>query len=282
MTKQKTIIEALVLQVEPMNEVFIKGEFEKFLEKVQEWKDEIEGLVVTDDTQTDKMKMSKKARLELRKVRTGAKKKKDELKQESLAYGKAVQSVYNTIESEIKPLEEALLANEKFVENKIQAKIDARKDERILIISTDGLTEYFDAETLGRFDDDEFEVLYTSAKKKKEAAEAKEKASQFALEEVARLNKEAFIRKAKIQALELENQKQKNVNTQMKKEVVVMKQNRTHVAPDVAGFATEKKEDELTTLFDAIRLHYHKATTSEKKKAGIVTLLNKILTWLNK
>ena len=57
---QKTIIEALVLSVEPQNEVFIKGEFEAFLDKIQEWKDNIEGLVVTDDTQTDKMKMSKK------------------------------------------------------------------------------------------------------------------------------------------------------------------------------------------------------------------------------
>jgi hypothetical protein len=259
---QKTIIEALVLQVEPQNEVFIKGEFEAFLDKVQEWKDNIEGLVVTDDTQTDKMKMSKKARLELRKVRTSAKKKKEELKKESLAYGKAVQSVFNTIEAEIKPLEEALQANEDFVKNKIQAKIDARRDERMMIVEADGLNEYFSQlEVLGTFDDDEFELLYVSAKNKKEASDAKEKEQQEALVEVARLKKEAEERKVQIENLEKEN--------------VVMKQNRVHVAPDVPSFQIE---DKLQPLFDAIRTHYQDA--SEKRKAGVVTLLNKILTWL--
>jgi hypothetical protein len=266
MENKKTIIEALVLQVEPQNEIFIKGEFENFLEKVQEWKDEIEGLVVTDETQTDKMKMSKKARLELRKVRTGAKKKKEELKKESLAYGKAVQSVYNTIENEIKPLEEALSANENFVKNKIQAIIDGRRDERIIIISTDGLTGYFSPETIGTFEEDEFEILYISAKKKKQAAEAKEKEQIAAVAEVARLNKEAATRKAKIEALETENKEMKI-------------QQREHIAPNVPSFSVEKKEDELETLFGFIREHYN--IESDKKKAGIVTLLNKIITWLN-
>tara|TARA_R110000796_G_scaffold101494_1_gene210182 strand:- start:1122 stop:1910 length:789 start_codon:yes stop_codon:yes gene_type:complete len=261
MKAQKTIIEALVLSVEPQNEVFIKGEFEAFLDKVQEWKDNIEGLVVTDDTQTDKMKMSKKARLELRKVRTSAKKKKEELKKESLAYGKAVQSVFNTIEAEIKPLEEALQANEDFVKNKIQAKIDARRDERMMIVEADGLNEYFTLEFLGTFDDDEFELLYKSAKNKKEASDAKEKAQQEALVEVARLTKEAEVRKVKIEKLEKEN--------------VVMKQNRVHITPDVPSFQIE---DKLQPLFDAIRTHYQDA--SEKRKAGVVTLLNKILRWL--
>ena len=54
-----------------------------------------------------------------------------------------------------------------------------------------------------------------------------------------------------------------------------MKQNRVHITPDVPSFQIE---DKLQPLFDAIRKNYQDA--SEKRKTGVVTLLNKILRWL--
>ena len=152
----------------PQNELYIQSEFEKFLENIQDWKSKVEGLRVTDDSQTDKMEMAKVGRLALVKVRTGAKKKKDQLKAESIAYGKAVQGVYNTIEAEIKDLELSLLNNEKFTEFNI-------RDNRMVIVDADGLEEYFSEKTIGTLTEDEFEDAYRSAIIHKEAREKQEK-----------------------------------------------------------------------------------------------------------
>lgn len=144
------------------NSLYIKGEFENFKDQLQEWKEKAGGLVVTDESQTDLMKASKVARLALVKVRTSAKKKKDELKAEALAYNKAVQETYNFIESEIKGLEEHLKANECFVEIQEEKRLNAIAEPRAEAIRAEGLDRYL--QPCSHLDDDVFEVLFQKAK----------------------------------------------------------------------------------------------------------------------
>ena len=246
------------------NELYIQSEFEQFIQLVNEWKKKVETLVVTDESQTDFMKMAKTGRLALRKVRTDADKKRKELKEEALQYGNAVQGVYKTIEDEIRPLEQHLLEQEKFVEYKEQARLEQVAEERWLIIENEELIDWLEASP--QLDDDMFEVLFVKAKKKKEDHFKKIKEQEEAVERVKVLEAEAQERKAKIEAIEQENKKLTEANR---------KQERS-TEPEATGFNIEKKDDEIETLFLVIRSYYDRGT----KRKGIIKLLNKIVTWL--
>lgn len=106
--------------LEPETVAMLKKNFLPFLEQAREWKSRAKGLVVTDAGQTREMKMAREARLALREIRVNADKARKALKADALAYGRAVQGVYNTIEAAIKPIEEYLMEQEQFIE--IQAK----------------------------------------------------------------------------------------------------------------------------------------------------------------
>lgn len=108
-TKEKTnelikVVDASGLESQTGN--YIKEKFLPFFDQAEEWKEKAESLIITDVAQTHEMKMAREARLALREIRVEANKKRIELKQDSLLYGKAVQGVYNVIEDLI-----ALLKN---------------------------------------------------------------------------------------------------------------------------------------------------------------------------
>lgn len=104
----------------------INAAFNPFAAQINEWKELVAKLKVTSVEQVDEMKQARDGRLALQKVRTGADKKRKELKEESNKYNKAVQEVYNWIESEIKPMEEYLELQEKFKEVQ-EAKMKAER-----------------------------------------------------------------------------------------------------------------------------------------------------------
>ncbi len=102
--------------VEPQTATTLKESFLPFFEQAEEWKRKAEALVVTDATQVHDMKMARTARLALKEIRVNADKKRKELKEDSLRYGKAVQGVYNVIEYLIAPIEKHLEDQEKYAE----------------------------------------------------------------------------------------------------------------------------------------------------------------------
>jgi len=110
--------------VEQSTAIELSNAFGPFLVQAAEWKEKAESLVVTDVSQVKEMADAREARLALQKVRTSADKKRKELKEESLRYGKAVQDVYNLIEGTIKPIEEHLHLQEKFAEIQRQKEVD--------------------------------------------------------------------------------------------------------------------------------------------------------------
>lgn len=128
-----------VLEVEAINGLAlttkdaIQTAFLPFAQQFEEWKEKAGQIIVSDVSQIEEMKAAREARLALVKVRTGADKVRQELKAESLKYGKAVQEVYNKIEASITPIEQYLEAQEKFkevVEAKERAeKLNARMEQ---------------------------------------------------------------------------------------------------------------------------------------------------------
>lgn len=108
----------------------LQKNFNPLFDKAQEWKNKAESLTVTDESETEKMEEAKKARLELKKIRTNADKIRKDLKQESLLKGKAIDGMFNIIKYLVVPLEEHLEKQEKFVEIKEKERLDALEEKR--------------------------------------------------------------------------------------------------------------------------------------------------------
>ncbi len=158
-----------------------------FLYQANDWREKAEALVVTDETQTDLMKQAREARLALRSIRVEADKVRKNLKEDSLRYGKAVQSVYNLIEENISPIEKHLETQEKFVEVQERKKMLALLEERQAIVNNSELRAFVpDAfyTTLGAIGEEDFASLMEGATLKfKAKAEAERDAKQKAQEE---------------------------------------------------------------------------------------------------
>jgi hypothetical protein len=108
----------------------IVARFVQFMEQIAEWETKAKTLVVTDVAQIEEMRQAREARLILKNIRVDADKVRKELKEDSLRYGRAVQSVYNAIESRIVPIEDHLMNQEKFAEFEERKRLSALRTTR--------------------------------------------------------------------------------------------------------------------------------------------------------
>lgn len=148
-----------------------------FLNEAKGWEKKAQALVVTDVSQTKEMAEARTARLELKKIRTGAEKIRVELKERSIREGKMIDGVANIIKGIIIPIEEHLEKQEKFSE-----ELEKTRKEKILAERTVVLQK-FESDpalyNLKEMSDEAFAKLATDLeiafKAKKEAAEKAEK-----------------------------------------------------------------------------------------------------------
>lgn len=179
--------------MEPGTVALLKGRFLPFLEQAREWKQRAQGLVVTDESQVREMRMAREARLALREIRINADKARKEMKADALAYGRAVQGVYNTIEAAIKPIEEHLFQQEQFVEIQAQKRREELNAERQGIAGP--LMNWIDVDLpfnnapWAHFTESEFRQIVHAALSAKDAEEAE--AARLEAERLAREKAEA-------------------------------------------------------------------------------------------
>lgn len=139
-----------------------------------------EGRAITVTEEDDKVGMQKarELRLRLRQHRIVIEKKHDELKADSLAYGRAVDLVQRVALEQIKPVEEHLLLQEKYAETKAQERRQTRIAERTALLAayTDDPGSYHFAD----LDDEQFDLVLAGAKAKHDERVAAEKAAEDA------------------------------------------------------------------------------------------------------
>lgn len=146
-------------------------------------------IVVNGEDDTDNMAKARTTRLALRQHRIEIEKKHDELKADSLAYGKAVDLVQRHALEKIKPVEQYLQLQEKYAETKQEERRQARLAER-----TAKLTPYVDDVSVYNYadmGDDAFELLLDQVKDAHEKKIAAEKAAAEAEEKERREREEA-------------------------------------------------------------------------------------------
>jgi hypothetical protein len=97
---------------------------------VANYQKQINAIVVTSIQDTQQMQEAGTLRKEIQKIRTSAEKVKKALKEDALAYNKAVDSVWNKIKTSAQDLEEQLKQKEKFAEIQEEKRILQITNER--------------------------------------------------------------------------------------------------------------------------------------------------------
>ena len=187
--------------------------FEKFMLDQAKWKQKVTAIKVKTITDVEAMKAAKELRITLRDIRVGAEKLKKELKADALAYNKAIDFCYNSIANMTKPLEEELLAKEKYAENLEKERLDKVKVERLTRLAP-FTTQDTDSEiaNLAEMSEADFEDILAGRQSRYEIAQAE---ARLAEQQAQEAREAEAIEKAKLQAenLKLKEQvKKQSVN----------------------------------------------------------------------
>lgn len=210
----------------------LKDSFVPLLDQAEEWKAKALSLVVTDESQKEEMAQAREARLVLRDIRIAADKKRVELKQESILYGKAVQGMYDIIKFVVVPPEKHLQKQEDFVKIQEEKRREKLKEDRLSELEP---YSQFIPHGLdwGTMDEEDYHNIIGGAKlRKKDEEDAIKKAEEIRLaEEKRKVGEQEKIRK--------ENEKLKKerevLEVQRKKEKAAAKRDE----------ARRKKEQEI-------------------------------------
>jgi len=141
----------------------LRDAFAPMFTAAKQWQQRVDGLVVTDISQTLEMKLARESRLALKEIRCNAERQRKKLKEESLRRGKAIDGIYNVLEYLVTPLEEQLLAMEQFAERKEQARLDAQLVERKSALAYYG-QQVFEDKTLREMGDEAYNEMLEGAR----------------------------------------------------------------------------------------------------------------------
>jgi hypothetical protein len=164
-----------ILQVDAINGLAVATQAEilkaflPYAQQFNELKEKAKEIQVTDVTQTDLIKAAGEARKAFKKIRTGADSVREDLKRESLQYGRAVQDVYNKFKSQCEPIEAYLEQQEKFAELKAAEERNRIIAERMDIVKD---FPHVTSDMIINLDPESFEIFVEGLKDRKAKAEA--------------------------------------------------------------------------------------------------------------
>jgi hypothetical protein len=142
-------------------------QFEEYFSAVSACAEKVGGLEIVDVSQKEEMKLARSIRLELKRIRVAAEKRKKELKDGILKEGRFIDATYNLIADATKPVETDLLEKENFAKRK-----EAERKAAILLQRLDALKPY-DVDTqfidVGEMTDDNFKLFLEKSKSEYEA-----------------------------------------------------------------------------------------------------------------
>lgn len=246
--EEKTLqIIAPVLQTElisPKLSETILQNFQQFFEEIGRYEEEAKSLEVIDENEVDKMKRARELRLTISKIRIEAEKKRKFLKEDYLRGGRAIQGVYNIIESLTIPIEKHLEQQEKFKELLEQKRKLEITEKRLNLLSefVDDTSVY----NLAEMSEAGFQELLNASKI---AREQKLKAEKDAEDERIRIQKEID---AENERIRIENEKlkadakkrEKELEDERKKQAEILKKEQEAKAKIEAELEEKRKADE--------------------------------------
>ena len=216
--------------VEASTGKFLEEQFLPMFKEAEKWKKKALSLVVTDASQVKDMATAREARLDLKRIRVNADKKRIALKQNSLRERKAIQGVYNVIDYLITPIEVHLYKQEKFVELIEAERLAELKAKRLL-----ELEPYWNFVPLGidlrNMKEEDYQKIFKGAKMQRQAELDKE-----ALEEQKRF--------ADQKAKEVEQERIRLENIQLRKDAEAKEKEREKERLEEKKIADQKLAEE--------------------------------------
>ncbi len=221
----------------------------------------------------ESMKAARETRLHLKNIRVEVEKKRKELKEDSLRYGRAIDGVANILKQMIEPIENYLLKQEEFAIEQERVRLRElvmQRESELLQLEVD--TTHFD---LSNMAEDAFSQLLTVSKiafnmKKKAEAEAeeqrisKEKAEQIERERIQKENEDLKKQQA-IRDIELAAERKKFEDARLKREQEIEKKIKEEADRREAELARIEKE-RIQKEADAAKAHKQAALAPDKEK----------------
>jgi hypothetical protein len=232
--------------------------FLAFLGEIDTYQKQATAIKVTDASQKPLMAMARAARLGVKALRVKADHAREDMKQESIRKGRAIQAAYTLVEYACTPLEDYFLEQEQFAERQEAKRKAALKEVRsgdLLALGADPSLY-----ALGEMTEETWQQLISGLKYAKEqAAEAARKA------EADRIAKEAAELAAR-EAQRLENERLKKEAAEKEIQLKAEREAAAKAAKDAAE-AARKEKARLQSLADAERKKAETARLAAEEKA---------------
>ena len=183
------VVQSSGLEVESARNV--TDVFAPLFAQAHSWAEKVATIKVTDATQVREMKLARESRLALKEIRVIAEKNRTRLKEDSLRRGRAIDTVYNTLEALVKPLEAQLKEQEEFVKRKEEQRKAQLKAEREEALRPFGVNTAF--YQLADMPEPDWAALFNStvaAHRAKEEAAQKAEAERIAKEQAEAAERE--------------------------------------------------------------------------------------------
>lgn len=175
----------------------VNGLLQPFFAKAEEWKTQVESIVITDPTQTDKMALAKTGRLQLKNFRLEAEKlikAQREIVKARMADDVLEDKLWlrsgQIMEAVFKNLETKLEEKEKFAERWEAEQEEIRRQERLSIL---GQYDVVEMPGLGKMSEEQFQT-YLSGLKAQYEAKLKEEQERQEAERIQNLHNERYSR----------------------------------------------------------------------------------------
>lgn len=148
----------------------LQAQFAAVLTTVEEWKEKINSIVITDVSQKNEMRQAGEARKFLKAKRVEVEKTRKALKEESLREGKSIDAIARFITEMIEPLEEKAEELERFAEIKAAAERAERLEARSKLLAD--MNAAYNKDIIADMDEPMFQSFLEGLKKLEEARKA--------------------------------------------------------------------------------------------------------------
>lgn len=273
LTQQKEIGVALLEQ--------LSAGFAPFFAEAQTLLKQSESVSVNSEADKDGMASAKKIRLALVKTRTGADKKREELKSDALRYGNAVQGMFNILKMTIEPTEKRLYDAERFIEIQEENRRLKLQEERQIQIAQ--YTEYVpDVSNLGKLSEDAFTKVFNGAKLQFEDALRLKREEESAVEK-AELERKAKQESDRLALVEAQREAEKAKQELARKEKELIKTQKVLVRHEAAQSKPKTDEEHwerIVAKLKEIEIEQFEETINKELKLKVDSLIRKVVQYI--
>jgi len=231
--------------------------FQSFLQEISLIENEAKSIKINDVSEKQSMKRAREIRLILKNVRTNSEKVHKDMKAGVLRQGRFIDGLLNMVKYLVVPLEEHLMQQEKFAENKEIERIKAVVAERSISLQQYGVDPQF--YNLAEMPEELFQKLFRDSKELFEKRE-REEADRIEQERIA---EEKRIEQEKAEA---EERKKKEAEAEKERQKELADEREKARVAEEARIKAETEAEDLRKKAEAERIERERIENEQREK----------------